>query len=127
MYKRERIKASLLALGFVVSVAALAAKGPVPIRYHGMWAAGGCQTPQLHIFMEATGMQLYGPDKRTPAGDWRVGTAKPIANGTSFQITETNSGKKFSIELTKLEKDWLKLEDSEGAVVQLESCPANTQ
>lgn len=108
----------------IVPMIGVVAAAPVPADYHGMWAAGSCATPKFHMHIENTGIQLYEPDKRTPAGDWDVSDPKKVPGGTGFTIKDTNAGTKSSIEFVKLANGRLAFREKGATVstVELEKC-----
>ena len=56
----------MIALALIMSTPLWAEEGAIPNEYHGMWAVGVCSAPKYHLHIEASGIQGYGPDKRTP-------------------------------------------------------------
>ncbi|MCP4329710.1 MAG: hypothetical protein GY791_14885 [Alphaproteobacteria bacterium] len=96
-------------LVLLISQDAWAAKGAIPPDYHGMWGAGGCSSPLFFFHIEASGIQGYGPDKRTPAGNWDVRKASQTADGIAFDTPETNTGKDFYMEISKVREGWLSI------------------
>ena len=109
---------------------ARAADGPIPPDYRGMWGAGGCASPQFFLHIEDSGIQGYGPDKRTPFGNWDVREVGRGAEGIVIETPETNSGKDFHMALSKLRQGWLliKMRSPDGAdQAEFESCSLENQ
>lgn len=122
--------AALALLALSISQTTWAAEGAIPETYHGMWGAGGCANPQFFLDIEASGIQGYGPDKRTPAGNWDVRKTSQIADGIAFDTPETNTGKDFHMELSKAREGWLliKIRSVDGADQgEFEECSPHNQ
>ncbi len=96
-------------LVLLMSQDAWAAKGAIPPAYHGMWGAGSCASPLFFFHIEASGIQGYGPDKRTPAGNWDIREASQTADGIAFDTPEINTGKDFHMEISELRDGWLRI------------------
>ncbi len=78
-------KFTTLWLILMVSETIWASEGAIPSQYHGMWAAESCSSPKYHFYIEASGIQGYGSDKRSPIGNWDVRKTNRTKNGISLR------------------------------------------
>ena len=127
---RWHLAATCMILALMASRPAWAAEGAIPPDYRGFWGAGGCKVAQFFLNIEESGIQGYGPDKRTPFGNWDVRIARRTADGIAIDTPETNSGKPFQMEFAKAKEGWLhiKMRSPDGAdAADFESCSPHTQ
>ena len=113
----------LVIVGLPVST--WAAKGAIPEDYHGIWATGGRSQLKYHLHVEGSGMQMYGPDRRTPLGNRDVRKLESAGKGIRIVTPETNSQKPTHMKLQLESKDHLSFTvdmGGNGGTDQLESC-----
>ena len=73
---------------------------------------------------------MYGPDKRTPMGNWDVRKADTTDKGIVIDTPETNTNKPTHMELSILPNQRLSFTakiDGKGGTEELEACSGNTQ